>query len=354
MKKLFTILTALTLSAVAAFAQFAPTNLLVVRVGDGVNAVANTSGPISLLEITRSGTVVQTINISTNSLQLSGTSSSEGQISLSPDGSILTIGGYVPPFTGSGSLATRTAVQAPRGYVTVDASGVVSASTIISNAYSTDNLRSATTDGSSFWFTGGAGSGSGIMAYSGGVTNQLADVNSRTIKIFSNNLYYSTGAGTQGIYQISGTPTSSNAAPISILTGVAGQGTSPYDFAFSPDGNTLYVADSNLGIQKFTSSGSAWSLAYNLTNSLTSGDRALGLDVLFGATNQVTWTSATNIWSVLDGGFATNATSIYSTGTSTYVLRGLEATVVPEPSTYAMLALAGAGFAGYVIRRRRR
>jgi hypothetical protein len=29
-------------------------------------------------------------------------------------------------------------------------------------------------------------------------------------------------------------------------------------------------------------------------------------------------------------------------------------TVVPEPSTYAMLALAGAGFAGYVIRRRRR
>ena len=29
-------------------------------------------------------------------------------------------------------------------------------------------------------------------------------------------------------------------------------------------------------------------------------------------------------------------------------------TPVPEPSTYAMLALAGAGFAGYVIRRRRR
>ncbi len=28
--------------------------------------------------------------------------------------------------------------------------------------------------------------------------------------------------------------------------------------------------------------------------------------------------------------------------------------VVPEPSTYAMLALAGVGFAGYVIRRRRR
>jgi hypothetical protein len=32
----------------------------------------------------------------------------------------------------------------------------------------------------------------------------------------------------------------------------------------------------------------------------------------------------------------------------------LQVEVVPEPSTYAMLALAGAGFAGYVIRRRRR
>jgi PEP-CTERM motif len=29
-------------------------------------------------------------------------------------------------------------------------------------------------------------------------------------------------------------------------------------------------------------------------------------------------------------------------------------TGVPEPSTYAMLPLAGAGFAGYIIRRRRR
>jgi len=353
MKKLLAALFLASLT-VSGLAQFASTNLIVVRVGDGVNTLVNSSGPISLLEITRSGSVVQTISISTNSLQLSGTATSEGQISLSPDSSILTIGGYVPPFTGTGSLAGRTAVQAPRGYVTVGASAVVSSSTIISNAYSADNIRGATTDGTSFWFTGSPGAGSGVMAYSGGVTNQLADINSRTIKIFNNNLYYSTGAGTQGIYQISGTPTSSNAAPISILTGVAGQGTSPYDFSFSPDGNTLYVADSAIGIQKFTFSGSAWSLAYNLTNSLTTGDRALGLDVLFGATNLVTWTSATNIWSVLDQGVATNATSIYTTGTATYGLRGLEATVVPEPSTYALLALAGAGFAGYVIRRRRR
>ena len=40
--------------------------------------------------------------------------------------------------------------------------------------------------------------------------------------------------------------------------------------------------------------------------------------------------------------------------TGTGRIDNIAITGVPEPSTYAMLALAGAGFAGYVIRRRRR
>jgi len=43
-----------------------------------------------------------------------------------------------------------------------------------------------------------------------------------------------------------------------------------------------------------------------------------------------------------------------SATTGTGRIDGITITGVPEPSTYAMLALAGAGFAGYVIRRRRR
>lgn len=43
-----------------------------------------------------------------------------------------------------------------------------------------------------------------------------------------------------------------------------------------------------------------------------------------------------------------------STTTPGVLVDSIEVQLVPEPSTYAMLALAGAGFAGYVIRRRRR
>jgi hypothetical protein len=44
-----------------------------------------------------------------------------------------------------------------------------------------------------------------------------------------------------------------------------------------------------------------------------------------------------------------------SDGKSAYFTIGsLDLNVVPEPSTYAMLTMAGIGFAGYVIRRRRR
>jgi hypothetical protein len=41
-------------------------------------------------------------------------------------------------------------------------------------------------------------------------------------------------------------------------------------------------------------------------------------------------------------------------GSGTGRIDDITITGVPEPSTYAMLALAGAGFAGYVVRRRRR
>lgn len=355
MKKALAILAiGIGLAATAHADAFTLGNLVILRVGDGNAALSNSGGALSLLEITKSGALAQTIGISTGSLQISGTASSEGQLGLSPDGSTLTVAGYVPPFGGTGGLSSRSATNAPRGFVTVGAAGIVSASTTLAGTFSGENIRSGVSSGANHWFAGsGTSGGKGLMTYNGTTTSQVAGVNSRNIQIFGDDLYYSTGSGTAGIYKFTGTPIAA-ASPTAFLTGVAGQGTSPYDFALSSDGLTLYVADDGIGVQRFNFdvNSSTWSLAYNFTNGL-GGNRAYGLAVDFGATNTIYWTSPTDVWAVTDFGYSTNATSIY-TAEANYALRGLATAPVPEPTTGALIVLSAFAAAAYRFRARRR
>jgi fibronectin-binding autotransporter adhesin len=88
---------------------------------------------------------------------------------------------------------------------------------------------------------------------------------------------------------------------------------------------------------------------------------AFGIDDLIGLDNTV----ANGAYTIIDGSATIDTINLSNLGEvnafdlgdgkSAYFSEGsLVVNVVPEPSTYAMLALAGAGFAGYVIRRRRR
>lgn len=65
--------------------------------------------------------------------------------------------------------------------------------------------------------------------------------------------------------------------------------------------------------------------------------------------------TASTIDSFLGLTFNTNLTSVVLSATNGQypTINNLTVGVVPEPSTYALLGLAAAGFAGYVIRRRR-
>ena len=103
----------------------------------------------------------------------------------------------------------------------------------------------------------------------------------------------------------------------------------------------------------------------------TTYNAVMSWDFISGASNDVvklfidqsgdigTWTSEASVTWNSSTAEPTNLAAINlrqgsASITSGVLVNSLELQVVPEPSTYAMLALAGAGFAGYVIRRRRR
>jgi hypothetical protein len=346
--RILTITASLLSSLAVGQAQFAAGDLVAVRVGDGTTTLASSGGPLSLLELNTSGTMIGspiTIPSGSGGLQISGTATSEGQLVLNADGSSLTVAGYVPPFGGSGSLSGRTSAQAPRGYVTIGYDRTVSAVTTLTVTYSGNNIRSGFVSGSGAWFTGSSGSGSGVEYYNGTSSLRIENVNTRVLGYYGGILYYSTGAG---IYKYSsGLPTSATPAT-AFLTGVANQGASPYGFVLSPDGNTLYVADDGIGVQKFSLISGNWTFEYNFTDGL-SANEAYGLAVDFsGANNIVYWTSPNNIWEATDTGSGTTGTSILASGAN-YAFRGLEFAPqpVPEPSTYAIIGLGAATLWGF-------
>lgn len=336
-----------TLAATATHAQFTAGDLAVLRVGDGSTTLGNSAGPISILDVTTAGLIQSTVNIPSGSggLQISGSATSEGQLVLNADGQSLTVAGYVPPYTGSGSLSGRTAAQAPRGYATIGANGTVSSVTTLTGAYSGQNIRSGFVSGSGAWFSGGNGSGSGVEYYNGTSSSRIENINTRVLNYYGGNLYFSTGSGTQGIYEYTGLPTASTTST-AFLTGVAGQGSSPYDFALSPDGNTLYVADDGIGVQKFSLISGSWTFDYNFTDGLTSSE-AYGLAVDFSAANPILyWTSPTNIWEATDAGAGVAGTSILTSGAN-YAFRGLDFAPTPEPSTFALAGCGAAALVGF-------
>jgi hypothetical protein len=389
---------AATLSVTGGYLPLAATNLVVVRLGDGAQVLSSNGNTIYLDQYTARGAYVSTIQVpdeTNNTSYLKGSSSSlaagtalllpgngpapggttagasdfnyEGALTLAGNQQTLNLAAYdeAYPFSKSGSDVTAGGGGFQRGFFSVNAFGYYSLAYTNEGLYSGGNhtIRAVVTlDGTNFWSTGEAGSagikyintnttsyafGSGIPAVTGSTTG------TRVVQIvgipgFGTNLVFSdwTSSGNGALYAASGLPepapsgTGSSAAILS-------EGGQPNDFAVSPDGLTVYIADdrpyagntqSGGGIQRWDSGtpGSGYNWSYTLPalpGGATNGVRGLvadfsasatwGAGVLGAVLYATTAAPATNSLAQISDNGASSTPLVLVTAGTNQVLRGV-------------------------------
>jgi Calx-beta domain len=346
------------------FTSFIAGDLAVERIGTGSGALltANLTNPTFIDEFNPTGgsqsallTVALPTAAGTGSTPnpLTATSSfGEGLMNLSADGHYLIVPGYaavpnsdiVTQITGGGTPNDLT-----RAVGRISNSGSIDTTTTANNV-GNGNFRGAiSSDGSGFW---AATSNSGVVflpyGHSGAsgvqISNTSTTSNTRSLSIFNGQLYVGAstssgplvGPGTVGVG--SGLPTT-GLVTIAELSGffTSTSGNSPFQFVFK-DANTIYVADAGTtgvaGIQKWTLSGSTWSMQYS-TLAAASGNADAGLvglaidanGVLYGTTTN---TTANRLVRITDTGSTFTFTTL-ATAPTNESFRGVSLT--PEAPT---------------------
>ncbi len=258
-------------------AAFTSCNLVVYRVGDVTTTLTNAAVPVSIQEISSTGSTVQTISnlfIGTNLLTQGGTSTSSGFMNSN--------NGYlaVPGLNTALGTASATAENSKVTHV-LDGSATLLTRVLhptsgtmpfTSNTYRSVVPVSSTT----FYCAGTATSTGGIWYYDGTNFTQIYNTqnNVRNLEIFNGNLYFSVAAGSaRGIYQLgTGLPTTAGQTATLLFSNDQAN-SSVYNFSISPDGCTAYLADdgsgslSLAGIAKFKKTAGVWSNTYTYTTS---------------------------------------------------------------------------------------
>ncbi len=264
-------------------AAFLPKHLAVLRAGDGNVKLHLKQSPIFVDEFAEGSfnrAPVMSVAIPTNgpdTLFFNGHAATEGMLSRSADGKLLTFAGYcgVNLLEKSG---TPSLLDIGRGLCTVDASGKTH--TVIFENYTGAekmNPRGAVTDSENHFWT--CGNASATAYYSAGSKKfvPFGNVpNSRQVKIINGTLYTSLN-GEDGIYANVSPGIFSFAdddeKPVSLpkehdttlklLVPVQKPYVKIAGFDLSPDGNTAYTADVDEGVQKYVKADGAWKLAYH-------------------------------------------------------------------------------------------
>lgn len=316
----------------AGYMALLPGNLVVVRVGDGAQALSHANGnTVFLDQYTPSGVYVSTVMVpdeaagapysagsstsigTTPALLVDGAGTDspfEALMTLSANQQFLCFAGYCVsyPFTNSANDVTSSGGNGGnrwRGMGTVNAFGLYSLAYTNTGLYSGGNhtIRGVvSSDGvTNFWTTGQAGSPglkyvnktNSIYANGAGIP-QVASGNAstRVVQIVGTNLVFSDWAGASGagLYACAGTPTPAANAATTPSALILAEGGHPLDFAASPDLLTVYIADDQTfgganvqagGVQRWdtTTPGSGYTYSYTLpANAGTAGARGVTVD----------------------------------------------------------------------------
>jgi len=276
-------------------------------------------------------------------LTLAGTAGSEGGLSLSGNGSYVTLGGYAAT-VGTLLVATTTTSMVNRVIGRIDANGNVNTSTRFNTAFDVGNIRAvATQDGTAFWASGNGPAQTGGVQYIalgavGGTQILGAPNNARWTHVFAGQLYASSGsAAFVNVFTVgAGLPTASGQVATS-LPGLPIIGASPYSFALLdrdpmvPGVDTLYLSEDQSqalggGVQKWTFNGASWTKVTTFVQGITTGVRGVaavvtGNDVTVIATT--TEPSLNNVVVYVDNGAMNPMGTIVATAGANTAFRGV-------------------------------
>ncbi len=333
----------------AVAAAFTSGNLAVLRVGDGVQALANTGNTIFIDEYTTNGVFVQSITVpdsGASALIISGSATSEGGLMRSPDGLRLAFAGYNTNRPAPASFSTLTSAQVPRGVATVDGSGGYALGAVSLTQYSANNIRSGATDGTNgYWGAGGTSGTCYLGTAAAAATLQSSISNTRVVTVFNGNLYFSTSSGTaRGVYGFSTPGLSTFDATTNFIIN-AGAASSVFAFSINPASTVAYTIDDNPptstgGIMRWTNNAGAWSLAYIVN---TNAGRGLVVD-WSGADPVLYATTTTNSLIVVADTGAFSPSSLLVGGATSTALRGVAfapASLVTAPGIASQSADTG-------------
>jgi len=204
---------------------------------------------------------------------LSGSATSDGVLNQGTNGD-LALAGYASA-PGIAQVVSSTTV--PRVVARIRPDAGIDTSTLVSDAYPGNNLRSAATvDGAAYWLGGTASADAGVRTTTHGSTGATTAVftdiqNIRATHIFAGQLYASTAAGTQPdggltysrIFAV-GTGIPTTTATVTYLPGVNISLASSFvllDRSATVAGlDVLYAADTGAGtgVRKYTFNGTVW------------------------------------------------------------------------------------------------